>query len=685
MTPRLLLASLALVAVCSPGLRAQDRRPPATHTDILAAEAARAAEAGQLDLLRTAARDGPARLRQIAVRAIGRLERPDLVPDLLPLLSVAPASIRAEAADALAQAARSDRAVSATVRRALAERLAAEPDTQVRAAICEAIGRLPARDAKDVGDAERVLTDETGRPGSRVGALRGLESLIRLSGRISPPSQRAIARLRRLAATSGVAGRRLAILALNGASAADAATIDRALADTDVEVRRLAVSAAGATIDHVRRGIGDRSAMVRYEALRAYGRRFQPAHGCSPILAATGDADPHVALLAIDLLGNPGRPGEPAAETLVAAAAALDSRATGPQPAAAPARAGWHRPAHALVALARSSPELAAQVLPAFLAAEPWQARMYAARAAALTGDGKALTALAEDAHANVREAAVAGLAKTVKHGADGIYLREIGSDDAQLVMAAAGALAGTPGRQEAVRRLLAALQRWTAGGSDTSRDPRLAILERLQELGSASDAASIEPLIRDFDPPVAARASEVIARLTGAERAPQPIVRPIDPPPDEPELRRLSRAIVRLEMAGGGRVEIRLMTDLAPLSCARFAGLVESGYYDGLTFHRVAPNFVIQGGSPGANEYAGHSRFMRDEPGRATQARGTVGTSTRGRDSGDAQFYVNLVDNVRLDHDYTIFGEVTRGMEVVDRVLEGAVIERAVLVAGAR
>ena len=67
---------------------------------------------------------------------------------------------------------------------------------------------------------------------------------------------------------------------------------------------------------------------------------------------------------------------------------------------------------------------------------------------------------------------------------------------------------------------------------------------------------------------------------------------------------------------------------------------------------------------------------FTRDELG-VPNWRGTVGLSTRGRDTGDAQFYINLVDNVRLDHEYTVFAVVTRGMDVVDRLLEGAVIRR--------
>ena len=101
-----------------------------------------------------------------------------------------------------------------------------------------------------------------------------------------------------------------------------------------------------------------------------------------------------------------------------------------------------------------------------------------------------------------------------------------------------------------------------------------------------------------------------------------------------------------------------------------------EAGYYDGLTFHRIVPNFVVQGGSPGANEYTGdvaHARRARARP----HVRGTLGMSTRGRDTGDAQFFINLLDNPRLDHDYTVFAQVAAGMDVVDRLLEGDVIER--------
>jgi cyclophilin family peptidyl-prolyl cis-trans isomerase len=103
---------------------------------------------------------------------------------------------------------------------------------------------------------------------------------------------------------------------------------------------------------------------------------------------------------------------------------------------------------------------------------------------------------------------------------------------------------------------------------------------------------------------------------------------------------------------------------------------LAESGYYRGLTFHRIVPNFVIQGGSPGANEYVGTPGYIRDEVSNVSHERGTLGISTRGRDTGDSQIFVNLVDNFRLDHNYTVFARVVEGMENVDAIQEGDVIE---------
>jgi peptidyl-prolyl cis-trans isomerase B (cyclophilin B) len=151
------------------------------------------------------------------------------------------------------------------------------------------------------------------------------------------------------------------------------------------------------------------------------------------------------------------------------------------------------------------------------------------------------------------------------------------------------------------------------------------------------------------------------------------------------PDLRRLASARVRVAIAGVGSFELALIASEAPMSALRFVRLVESGYYNGLTFHRVVPNMVIQGGSPGANEYVGDATFMRDELGQWPHVRGAVGISTRGRDTGDAQIFVDLVDNPRFDHDYTVFAHVLNGMDVVDAILEGDVIEKIDIVGGSR
>ena len=132
-----------------------------------------------------------------------------------------------------------------------------------------------------------------------------------------------------------------------------------------------------------------------------------------------------------------------------------------------------------------------------------------------------------------------------------------------------------------------------------------------------------------------------------------------------------------RVTIRDVGTFDLALFTTQAPASVLRFARLAESGYFNGLTFHRVVPNFVIQGGSPGANEYIGDAAFMRDEVGAWPHVRGAVGISTRGHDTGDAQIFIDLVDNPRLDHDYTVFAQVLNGIDVVDQILEGDVIDR--------
>jgi cyclophilin family peptidyl-prolyl cis-trans isomerase len=157
---------------------------------------------------------------------------------------------------------------------------------------------------------------------------------------------------------------------------------------------------------------------------------------------------------------------------------------------------------------------------------------------------------------------------------------------------------------------------------------------------------------------------------------APKAAAEPHQSDLDVDDLRRLASPRARITIRGVGTFEIALFTQEAPSTVLRFAHLAEKGYYNGLIFHRIVPNFVIQGGSPGANEYVGDAWFMRDELGLWPHVRGAVGISTRGRDTGDAQIFIDTVDNPRLDHDYTVFAQVLNGIEVIDQILEGDVID---------
>ncbi|MCU0255395.1 MAG: peptidylprolyl isomerase, partial [Vicinamibacterales bacterium] len=236
----------------------------------------------------------------------------------------------------------------------------------------------------------------------------------------------------------------------------------------------------------------------------------------------------------------------------------------------------------------------------------------------------------------------------------------------------------------EAAGACAAAIDRLTAQRRETSRDARLALVECVETAGAPEDAPRLAPLLSDFDPQVAARAATAIAALTPATAGAPPAA-PVASPrplprlalPTDADLLRMGAVRVTLTLRGRGDLVVRLRPDEAPVNAFRFLRLAESGYYTGLTIHRVVPAFVAQGGSPGANEYAGDGPFTRDEVGRLSNLRGSIGLSTRGRDTGDAQFYVNLADNIRLDHTYTVFAQVESGMDVADALVEGDVIER--------
>jgi len=370
--------------------------------------------------------------------------------------------------------------------------------------------------------------------------------------------------------------------------------------------------------------------LLRYRKLSA------PGSDCAALRTTLGDSVAPVRLRAADLVMEGCASDDVIADTLRKWIDALPADAS----KRAPGDVSWHAAAHAIVALARIRPDDARARLPLLAAHKQWQVRMYAARAAAVLADAVRLRMLARDRDDNVKEAAVEALSKLTGHTDDAIYLATLHAHGAQAVRAAAIALKGSP-RADVRDIANAVFDQWVAQGIASARDVRLALLAA----ANRADSDDVPPPIHTELPP------QSVALAFGADVRLRVTISP---------------------QSGGGSFVVRLRGDVAPIMAARILRLIGKHYYDGLTWHRVVPDFVIQGGSSGASEYIGYTQFLRDELGTVPHLRGTVGMSTRGHDTGDAQWFVNLHDNLRLDNNYTVFGEVVEGMDTVDGILEG-------------
>jgi cyclophilin family peptidyl-prolyl cis-trans isomerase len=659
---------------------------------LLDAEDARAATPEQLATLMRGLEDEAAELRRVAVRALGRLERPELVPAISAGLTDRDAVVRAEAAGALAQAV-FEREGAAVKARLLAG-LAGERDPLVRGALAAALGRLSLQRAEDLQEVGLALL-ETGWPVSGairapasplvlIGVLRGVESFVRINRRTIAPPAALVAALRATALPPARAGdsgaehaatgrlRHLAATALALGGLADASYVDAALRDPDDEIRRLAVQAASVVGDLddalLARAAADPFWRVRLQALLAMTRHRRG--DCGLALRRADDTHPHVALQGLQMAGLLCAGHEPALDRLGQELRGRygDEGAEGACGTVGPD--GWHRAASALTALSHLDRARADRWLGCAAADPAWQSRAAAAGAAHALARRDVLDALLHDPDDNVAEAVVAATGSA----ADARAL--LARNDYQALVTAAGALKGAAPDAALAGALAGALARITAHRRETSRDARTALLDRLAEQGSAALVEHVRPLVRDFDPAVATRAATLVSAWTGTDVPPEPHRLARLPLPWAGELAVLHERRVTLVFAGDRRVVIRPVAREAPLNAWRFVRLAREGYYTGLTLHRLVPNFVLQGGSPAANEHAGDARHSRDEVGLRSNTRGSIGLSTRGRDTGDAQFYVNLVDNPRLDHTYTVFAQIESGMEVIDALLEGEVIE---------
>jgi peptidyl-prolyl cis-trans isomerase B (cyclophilin B) len=133
-----------------------------------------------------------------------------------------------------------------------------------------------------------------------------------------------------------------------------------------------------------------------------------------------------------------------------------------------------------------------------------------------------------------------------------------------------------------------------------------------------------------------------------------------------------------KITLADGEEVFIQLLPDEAPNTVANFEKLANKGFYDGLTFHRVIAGFVAQGGCPRGDGTGSAEQTIKCETDTnvSKHERGTLAMAHAGKDTGSCQFYIAYQPQPHLDGHHTVFGKVVSGMEHVDELKQGDVME---------
>lgn len=213
-----------------------------------------------------------------------------------------------------------------------------------------------------------------------------------------------------------------------------------------------------------------------------------------------------------------------------------------------------------------------------------------------------------------------------------------------------------------------------------SSRDNVETVIVLVQGVGSIGDQRTVERLKRLLDDENEAVRKAVAEQLTLRGIA---FVPPMAPKRTTTPLKSFGRAtnpeaVIRTNR---GRIRITLFPDDAPYTVQAFINLAKTGFYNGLTFHRVVPNFVIQGGDPLGDGSGGPPFTLRSEFAPKMFVRGAVGIASAGKDTEGSQFFIMHSTHPHLDGRYTLFGQVTEGMDVVDRVEIGDAIEEVVII----
>ena len=293
------------------------------------------------------------------------------------------------------------------------------------------------------------------------------------------------------------------------------------------------------------------------------------------------------------------------------------------------------------------------------------------------TEDPRALAAL-QDAlrqqeHMEIRPSAVDGLIRLGGPDAETMLIEGLQDEDYVVVASAAAGL-GELGQREAIDELMDTHLRWLARGNV---DVAEATLAALGELNAQEARGLMEQALEGDDRRLRVAGRNALHEVVSeTEAASLPTlaeilldVKPIQRSASQPPLVAQSKARQLILDTQRGRIVIDLYYDLAPQMCESFARLAESGFFDGLDFHRVVPNFVIQGGDPLGTGWGDAGYLLRSEWSRLRFERGMVGIATNGKDTGSCQLFVTHSPQPHLNARYTIFGKVVEGMDVVDAI----------------
>jgi cyclophilin family peptidyl-prolyl cis-trans isomerase len=248
----------------------------------------------------------------------------------------------------------------------------------------------------------------------------------------------------------------------------------------------------------------------------------------------------------------------------------------------------------------------------------------------------------------------------------------------------AADLLGDLPPSEETTRALAAA---WPTAANDTLNDAALSILDTLgkQKTSTANDL--IKEALKSGDYLIRRRAVALL-KTNGAGDFSSQIgtVQTRNTDADyKRALARIGKPTRAVVTTSKGSFTIDLLPEAAPLTVDNFVQLAQRDYFRNITIHRVVPNFVIQDGDPRGDGNGGPGYQIRCEINQVPYDRAAVGMALSGKDTGGSQWFVTHSPQPHLDGGYTVFGRVVTGMDVVDKIVRGDIIQSVVIKQGRR